>query len=229
MRIRRSIAFVMTAALLAAGCEATAETGFTVSDAPSVAAEFVLILDPVATSAFSDEELAELVTIISERSLSQVTLEASESGTELRTSLTYSALRSSAPFTGVSDASFEAVGEDAGVLTVVLVEPSALIGAIEDAVSGQPDADALARAMLASTRVSVAVEFPGGASRVVAPPGLTPESAGGIVRIVQPLDRHVSGTLTVAGGLDRPRTFPVLPVLLFAAASAAAVLWVRRP
>lgn len=225
----RTVTLLLASAFALAGCRAAVETGFVVQEDLAVTVDVTVELDAVAAQAFSEDDLAALSAALEGRAGSEAVIRRDADGVRISASLTYSALRASSAMTGVADARLEQVDASTAVLTVELVEPVDLLAVITAAAARQPDADALLVAMLHLTEVTVSVRFPGPVTQVFAPSGVAPSSSDGTVQVVQPLDRFISGTLTVAGSLLTEKEWPAWP---FVSAGSvfilAALVWRLR-
>jgi hypothetical protein len=231
---RFRLAAVVVLAVLVVGCRSSVTTGFEVGadPDPTVGVSVVVEFDQVAASAFGPELTGLLEETIVARTGQRPRVSGDGGTLRFEVPVTYAQLAELAPLTGVADVRLELLGGDLGVLHIELVEPYELRAALEAAAATQPDAAALTATLLRFSEVGATVRFVGGVIQIRTPEiEVVPSVERDTVRVVQPLDRYISGPLTVAGSLrapDRGRHWPPLVAGVALALLAGTVWSVRR-
>jgi hypothetical protein len=240
-RLRRRVrpaAALLVLAVVAAGCKSSVTTSFDVSASPtpSVTIEAAITFDTNAAAAFDSASQARLEVTIAQRTGRRPTVTRGSGAEALRlhVPLTYDQIGPLSGLTGVSDVRLELIDDELAVLHVELSDPVELAGAIRDAAAGQPDEAALAATLLAFTYVGVSVRFAGQVLEVRTPDvSVAPTLESDTVVVTQPLDRYITGPVTVAGTLTPANSrgrgwWPPLVAGSAVLTLAGAVWWVRR-
>lgn len=223
------LAAVGALALLAvSGCTAEARTAVTVTGpaASTITATLTLTGEVADTVASRPQMAAQLEQVLSSRTGKVPGRRVGSHRLSYTSRLSYAQLVANADVLGVRSATLSGTGRSV-TFTAQLTRPDGLAAAIRGAVAQQSDADALAAAMLAQTRVVVAVSFPGGVTTARGPAPVT--VSGRTATISQPVSAYRTGTLVVTGNPHPPLLTTGRAVAGLAALGAlAGYLWLRR-
>ena len=225
--MRRAVAAVFAAVVLATGCEATVATGVDVDSTDSVSAEVTVTLTGSAAEAFSRDValLNRLEKLIEDRAGATASREVSDERVSFHAEVDPDRVADASGLTGVAGLDVAADGDDAR-LTVGLVAPSELTAALADT----PDPDAVP---LLLENTSVVLEVRTGGVRSVsgfdaAAPGVSLVNADGVVTLSRTLDSAPAGTLTVVAAPVASGPPWVLIGAALLVAGAAVACWRRR-
>lgn len=168
-------------ALSVAGCQASVQTTLTVTGPQQADVRVAATFSGEAAEAIRANEAMrqQLVGVFTDRAGATPEIHDEDGRLEFVSTLSYDRLAAASGVTGVRAASLS--GEDARTtLTLDLGPADVLSAAVRTGTAKQPDSDALATTMLASTTLAVSVTFPGGVeSHTGASPA--PASKDGVV------------------------------------------------
>lgn len=207
MRWARAVATAGLAALLV-GCTAQVGVDLTITGAQAarvvVAAEFT---DEAAAVLDRDEAtLEELTGAFTDRTGTAPRVSSTPDRVRVWSDVDYEALADSAGITGVGQVRLS--GQDRQVQAAVeLVDAPQLREAVQAAVAGEVDGEAVWDTMARGTQLVVTVHFPGGLNGDPQVIGVSSDAVsvdGGTVRVVRTLSDPVTGAVVVTGDPQAP-------------------------
>lgn len=230
LRLVAHLGLLLSAVLLLVGCETSVRSTVTVIDVDRAQLDVeVRFRGDVAEVVRENTDLQRDLAALFERRGLDVTRSLSANEVSYRADVDHAQLIDVADLTGIAALRLDAAEDGHAIASVDLRRPGRLAQAIEEGVSGEPDADALVAAMLGTTDLIVTVRFPRGIADVEASDGLIVVGEDTVAEVSQPLSEFRSGTVSVTGvpGRDASWWRPWGPVAV-ATVALLAVVAVRR-